>query len=50
MTTFTLHVEGCPPFTGLSAKQVDALVRTAREFSGKTHWGGPKIDVKKEQS
>lgn len=52
--TFTVRIEGCPPFRGCTAREKDALVKTVRE------WRGPKpnpsvdsgirIDVQREET
>lgn len=50
--TFRVWIEGCPVFTGCSAKEADALVKTARSFpspDGKS-FGAPRIDVREEDS
>jgi len=46
--TFTLKVEGCPPMSGLTRKELHALIETARKFPGKTAFGGPRIDVTRD--
>ena len=54
MTTFTLKIEGLPPLRGLTREEVDALVRTARNFNfykpNQRVDSGPRIDVQTEET
>lgn len=52
--TYTVKIEGCPPFRGCNAVEVEALVKTAREWRGQKPDpnvdSGLRIDVQREET